>query len=207
MAYTKAQMAAQIIERVEGRTSLDNTVIYFYVAKYIAAAINEVLTGQYWIGKKSDYPGMSGSFNATFSKVVVENDADRELRYINLPAQMINLPNDNGISYIGPQSGEMNAFIPIPQKTIMMAGETLKHSVRTFYLLEGTRAYFYNLAVGAKYVLVKMVATIDELDDAKPLPIPAGMETTVMDRCAQWFLGEREVPEDLVNDNVDNSNR
>lgn len=204
MAYTKAELVAQVLNSVNGGSSTqDSKVKREDIAHLIPAAINFVLTEQYWLNARDGDRSFAGDFIATYPNVEIKYDDDRDLRYITLPERTVALPKDMGISAISPMRGDMSFA-----RTTAAGGAHnsyySKHVPGTaFWWREGQKVFFRNIPDIMTKVLVRVISSGDQVNDDDPLPIPAGMEMKVVQVLREFFVGQRQLPEDMINNNAD----
>jgi hypothetical protein len=76
-----------------------------------------------------------------------------------------------------------------------------------FYLLEKTgivhRLNLVNFQGPPCSVTVRCILNVSALTDADLLPVPAGVEAMVLDKCVEWFTGQRGMPADDAKDDND----
>lgn len=203
---TKGEAIELVLQKVSGGTVNQDTsrrIRYEDVEAYLTPAINYAITKQYYINKKEEGEStVSNEFVATYF-MDVEFDSNRDAYFSNLPAKLITLPKNRGIRYVGAIKGDnqfIEANLTATKHDSYYTGSTAK---LTLYRLVGSKLYYFNISSTVKEVIIQMIASINDLNDEDELPVPAGYEIEIIDLCAQFFLGQREVPQDVTNNNVD----
>lgn len=186
-----------------GKPSPDSSVKRIDILAYLPAAINYAVAKEFYVGVQSerDYNILPKQFVGTYEDVKVEYSEPRDLKYIIMPATPIALMKDNGIEMIAPMQGNAT-FSPIRGQFELAGYEQYTGGI-TRWWLEGNKVYFSNISPVVKGVLVRMIASVDDLKGDQQAPIPAGMEAQVIDIAVNYFKGERLSPQDNNVNNVD----
>lgn len=192
-----------ILKENGGVLTQDSKIKREDVTAILPAAINWAITGQFWANKQatgdSEYPS---DFIATYPNVEVKTDTDRDLKYIDLPAGTITLPDDRGLQSVSPMKGT-DQFIPI--KLTDSHNISYYHNTFAGYTLfwrERQRVLFQNIATDK--VLVRLIQSIGDIGDDEELPIPAGTEIDVLKFLDEWFSGQKAMTADYKPDNNNN---
>ena len=129
---------------------------------------------------------------STFKNVVVLTDADRNLKYSNLPAKILST-NGKGLWQISPMQNEAESFIQtsVGDDFVYSKLEAKTLLGQTQYWREGQRVYYHNNTYDN--VLVKMLAQLIDIPDNYPIPVPD--EEYLMDKVLQWFGIQNVKPE------------
>lgn len=201
MIYTKAEIVALIRERAYRDANQDNAKVKPYTAAYLAAAVNYALTKQYYTdyrdGGEKDLPGL---FNAVYVDIDVEWDPIRKLHYFLYPSRLVAMGRDRGVPFIGPTADETKNYPIVAQSQASAAGRYMPYSNRSFAQLENDRVILKNHNAIVDKVTMKVIGNVMDLDDDDPVPIPAGLEVEVIQICADFLLGRRQLPQDTIND-------
>jgi len=204
--YTKEELTYQILTQVNGgRNTQDAKIRPEDIAKYLPSAINYAILKQYYINKREGERTVPGDFIATYEDVEVKYSASRDLRYIDLPARVVPLPRDLGINTVSPMQGDAQ-FSRTDTTQLRHLSFISKHvPAQTFWFIEGQKIYFKNIPQIVDKVLLRMIASVDNLGPDDMVPLPAGLEVEVIEICRQFFTGQRSLPADMLNDNNDNN--
>lgn len=73
----------------------------------------------------------------------------------------------------------------------------------TFAYPENNRIYFINLSPLVGKVKVIMVPDPSSLESDESVSLPPGLEVKVVEMATAFFRGTRDIPKDLLNDNID----
>jgi len=205
MGYTKRELADQILLKVNGgKPSQDTRVRREDIYKYVPAAVNYAMTKQYYINSQDGYKQLPDDFIATYESVPVQFNAARELYYVQLPARIISLPRNIGLDTISPMKGFTN-FVETSFSSRQLDSYSLKHMAdQVLYWIEFDKVYFEQLSDLVTELLVRMIASVDDLSPDDQLPIPPGMEVEVLKIVEEFFLEQRKIPADTLDNNNNN---
>lgn len=186
-----------------GKPSVDSKVKRIDIRAYLPAAINLVIKEDFMVELQLDRTAsnLPTQFFATYEDVPVKYNASRDVKYVDLPVTPIMLKKDMGISMVSAMQGDVS-FAPLQRQDQLSGYGKYVNSVTMFWI-EGKKILFKNLSPFVKEVLVKCIASADELNDEDEAPIPSGYEAKVIDTCVKYFMGMRLTPADDLQDNVD----
>jgi hypothetical protein len=205
---TVGVMVETIYQRVQGmKPSIDSSVKRVDIRAYLPAAINYAMNQQYYLNIQTDKDtgALPKLFVATYEDVEVKKSESRDLRYFDLPASPIALPNDNGIESVSAMQGAVSFY---PMKTQhQLSGYERFVGGNVGYWIEGRKVFLSGASPVLGRVLVRMTASVEDLDSDDRVPVPAGMEVSIIDICVQHFTGARSMPQDNKQNNVDDLNR
>jgi len=175
-----------------------------YAEAYLTAAVNYVLTKQYYLDLKEEGDkDMNGLFLAVHEQVDVQWNSTRKKHYIDLPAKVLALPKDRGLPYIGPTGNETIQYPIVGQSGVSMSGKYFEYSTSSFVQIEGSKAILHNHNDIVKQVMVKMIQDASALSDDDELPLPAGAEIEVINLVGDFLIGRRQLPQDNLNNEVE----
>jgi hypothetical protein len=194
-----------IIAITGGKPTSASSVWYADLEAYLPYAINFAILGQYYAniknedGSSRDVPG---SFISTIDNLTIDYDAVRKCGKITLPYQPIPLPRNQGIRFVGYNSGE--PFVGGAENTKVLSKYTRKHASNMPRIeFEGLLIYVYGSLQRGQKAMVKMISPVGELAGVDYLPIPGGMESQVMDILVQFGKGERFLPKNDIQNGTD----
>lgn len=156
-----------------------------------------------WEGNST---GIDGDFLGTFYLGVLY-DEERCLYYIKPSVRVVPLPFNRGIDTIAPINGECEFHKLKGQFEDKGLEGVLRNQTRYWFERIGTdqRIFFKNIPTSIKKVILKAVVSADDLDEDDEIPVPNGTEFEILQLLQQWFSGEKQIPEDLLNNNSDGS--
>ena len=199
-----------IYQRISGgRLSPDVDVKRVDIKSYLPSAINTAIREQYFnnISIRSLEKSLSllpDQFIKVFEDVEVKKNERRDLKYVDFPSKPIAILDSYGLKSIMPMKGDID-FAYLKNKTQVNGYEEYFDN-KVFFWVEGSRAYFKNISPMVNTVLVSMIASIDALTDDDEAPIPIGLEEKVINNTCDWFIGQRSMPQDKIeNYNRDDS--
>ena len=196
----KGEVVALAREKAYRYANQENAKAKPYAEAYLTAAVNYVLTKQYYLeyGQGED-KDMNGLFLAVYESVPILWNDKRKVHYFDMPAKVLALAKDRGIPYIGPQGNEEIQYPIIGQSTSSMAGKYMQYSTSSFVQIEGQKAILKNHNDIVKEVMVKMIQDASMLSEEDELPLPAGSEIEVINLVGDFLLGRRQLPQDNLN--------
>lgn len=202
---TKGELKGLIYLKINGGyPNTDNSVWLSDVDSLLPAAVNYVMTGQYYADRNAEEGDKSvqQNFLQSYTSQAVAFDTTRQRFYTILPAKIISLPKSRALVYVGNNIGK--GFIPLMQGDEQMEEfyTCFKKNV-TSYQLEGDRVYYWDLPVLTTTVTIKMLVNIGDVTDATDIKLPSGGELQVVQLMFDWFSGQREMPKDYVNNSKD----
>lgn len=133
----------------------------------------------------------------------VQYDSDADLKYSDTQGKVNAIAGNMGLLGVGlTQDDECDLIITKPaQQSIyakLEAGQA--HGVKVWQ--EGGRLYYKNLPFSVKQVVVRAIPNFSALDTDTPIPMPADLQDTVIDKIIQLLLTNPD-SEDKRNDGTD----
>lgn len=208
MALTKNKIS-EIIQDLKSANQTNSTMKYDKRVIWEVAdmALSYLMSKLFWTIRKEGSYSFNNEFITTY-KAKVKHDTVRELRYINLPARLISLPDDRGLIQVSPMmnDGEQWVRVNVASNAVYSGLEAGKLSGKTGYRIEGQKIYFQNLKpqYNGSDVLVKMIASTENLGEDAPLPIPSDFEAEFLQMVIQFFNESKMTPQDKTVDNIAN---
>lgn len=155
----------------------------------IADAVNAIIETNLRENMKENGRYVDPLFIATYEDVAIEYNEARDKYYLTLPATPAVLPHGLGVYEICPMQGEDAAFIPVkPGHSALYKGSPAAFMEGNIVVqLEGQRAYlianFDKYKNHMKTVLVRLVQSLNSIDEEEEVPIPPGNISQVIDYC------------------------
>lgn len=213
MPYTKAELVEQVYIKVSGgKLSPDVKVQRVDIPLYLNAAINYVLTTEIRQRRlESRQQGdvfQADRVDAEFLNTYIVNtnyDSLRGFYYADLPARLQSLPSGDGLQTVG----LLNSQTPFPRQKNQFADAyiqgVLAGVTRYWYEKIGSieRLYFKNISPTVSQVLIIMVAALTSMADNDLVGVPDNLLPQVIDLAVEFFLGTRQLPADMLNNNAD----
>lgn len=206
MSNTKKQLIELGIESLCGGNPTPALLSKYHpavVSKFLGMAYADLLQNLFDNGKK-DYM-VFDTYTKPFP-AIVEYDAERDERFIRLPAPMIPLtPKQAGIRSLSMYKGQKIgfAFIQSTALPIWEESEAMAIDGTVACYLEGEKIFFRNPnapEVGAK-LMVKMVCDFESFEDTDIISVPGGKNEVLFDSMYQ-FMNRRGNKKQDTNDNV-----
>jgi hypothetical protein len=216
MPYTKAELVEQVYLRVSGgKLSTDIKVQRVDIPLYLNAAINYAQTTEIrqrrlenkQLGDILTPNGVDSEFLNTYV-VDISYDTVRGFQSVILPARLQSLPSGDGLQMVGLLHAETPFVRMKHQYEDRHIGAVLSQSTRYWYERIGDteKLFFKNISPTVTKVLIHMVAALSSLNDNDLIGIPDSIIPQVIDLTVQFFLGTRQIPADMLNNNADDSN-
>ncbi len=170
----------------------------------LPAAVNYAIIQQYRLTQKEE--GVSeipDSFLATYIETVAY-DSTRRLNYVTLSKPILGMAKNRGIRSVSSISGE--TFV----ETTLTAQRhdnyySTSSSQNILYYIEGNKIFIKNLPAVVEEVMVRAVASANELGLNDELPVPAEYMYEVIRILTDHFIGTRQIPADMTNNNNPNN--
>lgn len=200
---TGGQLNSDINIKREDISVMLAAAVNFVVLKETRIRRQESMSGRMW---DSTATGVDADFLATFYLPVLY-DVERDLNYIAPAVKVVPLPFNRGLDTIAPMQGEREFKRLKGQYEDVGIENILRNVTRFWFETVGSeqRVFFKNIPSVINKVVLKAVVSANDLKDEDELPVPSGTEMEVLQLLQQWFANEKNVPEDLRNNNSDGS--
>lgn len=201
---TRGEIIEICLLRINGGTLNSEASVHREdIRAYLPSAVNYALTASYNIGIRAEgIRDISGLFWGSFYDLAITRTEPRKPR-ITLPKGTIALPRNQGIRRIVDDCDQV--YTPL-QDGDLHSIEYMQNvlSGSNFFRLFPTYIELYTLnPLVTKINELNMITRTEDLLDTDILPIPAGMEDTVIDLCYDKFSPQRRNPADKLNNTVD----
>lgn len=196
---SKDQLIYEVLLRVTGGVlTSDATTRYGEAEVYLAAAVNFVMTGNYYIESKAE----GGSTINPLMWVPTENipvsyDATRRQRYSDFPKIILKLPKGRALE-INTMCGKR--CIPLDQGDDAMAEYYDKFKDIINYQIEKQRVWWWNINPLITAVRSKQLVEVNELEGTDEIMLPSDGYVKVMDMMYAWLMQEQANPKDFIED-------
>lgn len=211
---TKGEMVELVYLFVSGgQLNADINIERVDISYMLAPAVNYVILKETrirrqesmssWAGNST---GIDGDFLGTFYLDVLY-DEERCLYYIKPNVRVVPLPFNRGIDTVAAMNGDVEFHKLKGQFEDKGLEIVLGNVVRYWFerIGEEQRIFFKNFPSSINKVMLKAVVSANDLDDNDELPLPSGTELEVLELLKAWFSGQKQIPEDLRNNNSDGS--
>lgn len=172
---------------------------------YAPTAINYALSaGRNTVIAQEGNRDLPSLFYGTFKDLVIDRSTNPA--NITLPKGYVGLYGNEGVRSVFDDCG--NYYAPLmdaDRRLIKSYGKKLLGQ-GFYYPLGEYGIEVYPTSPIVEKLNGEYIVRFADLDDEDELPLPAGMEHLAIDMCADWFLKQRQVPADLINDKADNAN-
>lgn len=200
---TQGELIEVVVQKTQGgivNSDTSRAVRKEDVRVLIPAAINYTIIGQYRLTQKEE--GVSeipDSFLATYIETVAY-DSTRKLGVITLSKPILGMAKNRGIRSVSSLSGEtfVETTLTAKRHDGYYRGSTAQN---INYYIEGNKIFLINLPLMVTEVMVRAVQSADKLGMNDELPLPAGYEYNVIEILVNHFIGTRQIPADMTNNN------
>lgn len=147
------------------------------------------------------------AFLSVYKNVPILTDEDLDLKYSELPASFIDLPDGLGLYHVGPMKGHNRKFKKVPASFLSMYDglEASNLHGNVGFWVEGDKIYYtskFDLEPQCEEVLIKLVGSISDTDDDDEIEMPRDIEMKVISLIVEFYNGLGQKPKDRVNDNL-----
>ena len=143
-----------------------------------------------------------GSLLTTFP-VVPQEDTARGLKYVALPSSLMILPGMRGIdSLFGQGMDSMFVLVGGPEDVIGLTAPGAGYA-----WLEGEKLYLKGCDCADCALFLRMMSDGGGIGLDDTVKLPAGREDLVIDKMMEFYMKTRFVPQNIVNENVDDSQK
>ena len=211
---TKGEMVELVYLYVSGgQLNADINIKREDISAMLAIAVNFIILKETRLRKREGMSELEGTESGVDSDFLgtfyldVQYDEQRGLYYIEPTVRVTPLPFNRGIDMVAPLQGHVNYVRMKGQFEDVGIGHVLRNQTRYWFERVGTaqRIYLKNIPESVNTLMMKAVVSADDLGDDDEIPVPSGTEMEVLQVLQQWFSGEKQIPEDLRNDNSDGS--
>lgn len=134
-------------------------------------------------------------------QVSTQKDSARGFSYFVLPNQLMILPGGRGLDSLF--SGPESTFIKVNGQDEVI-GLTAPGSGYYWYEKYPNEGRVYIKGSGcADPLFVRMMISGSDMGMDDEIAIPVGRDQMMIDKMAEWFLGERMTPENVIKNNTD----
>lgn len=180
------------------------------IENYLPAAINYVFVMEHRqdLAETVQMARMMGSWPDTAKTtqdflvtavVTPELDSSRNLYWVKTPVPIMSLPKGRGLDRMWSKGGESLLVKCVSQSEVI----GMDHGI--FYWPEkiGTESKIFikGLDPSVCELFVAYVPSVADLKATDEIFVPNGSEIKIFRLLKEWFLGQRQVPEDTANDN------
>lgn len=184
-----------------GRPGTDASVLREDIKALMPAAINYVMTGDYWARLKND--GDREMPNAVITELEFSGYSRDSIGrdFLRLEQPLINIAGNGGIRYVQDTVG--NSYAPRALGTSKAAYWDVAMQFNREYQFKNKKIYLMNRPELSEYFFVGVIMDVSSFGDDDELPIPAGSEPEVVDMLINFYTNQRMQPKDYVINGVD----
>lgn len=198
---SKIKVIAEQVMRILGKrtddSDLDKREVILSVKQSASAIIRKRALEERYSG--GDVVSSPDNNIQTYKNLDVLLDEDCKDYYVQLPSEVINLPNGSGIKVVAPMSCPSDSYSPTPTGSMsMMSDLGLDCILGITYYLDGDKIRFGNMddSNNPSKVLVKLIGGLTEESN-----IPLDMEDEIIRMTLSLYQAYQ--PQDETNDQTD----
>lgn len=207
---TKRQFAELVIRNLSGgaisnRNKFDEREVF----KYADMAISAMIAEEHKIKRSQASAYINGNYVTAF-EVKVKYDLSRKECYMDLPAEMISLANDNGLRMVSPIHDQESPYMIIANG-MQSVFSKLEAGLNDPYIfdvyVQGGQIRIPRMSnfQKPKKLLVKMICSTSGLKPNDPLPIPANSEWELVTEVVKLYRNQGITPNKQSNDGNPNT--
>ena len=213
MAITKNELSDIIRDKMlGGDDALSGKLHPTIIWKTAETVIGKLIESAMFKDKDSNGYEINGEFitqypsNKNPDPILVKTDSFTDEKYSDLPAPLISLKNDRGLVRVSEIGSVDNAFAIVGNSSHDVFSILDVHYInsKTEVYVQGNRIVYRNLRTGITQVLIKMLSGISSLDPNDPIPIPASLESDLVEMVSAMLQEEKLTTQDKSNDNNPN---
>jgi hypothetical protein len=200
---TKAELVEIVLQKAQGgivNADTSRAIRKEDVAILLPAAINFAIIQQYRLTQREE--GVSeipDSFLATYIEDI-KFDNVRNLSYVELSKPILGMAKNRGIRSVSSLSGETFVETSLTsQRHDRYYRGSMAQNVS--YYIEGNKIFVINLPAVVEQIMVRGVQSADQLKDNEQVPVPAEYMYEVIQILTNHFIGTRQIPADMTNNN------
>lgn len=201
--YKLAEQAQRIL--LSGHVTDDREISLQELLLHVAQTFAYAVRTRFFESKAIGEEHVNGVYVYAFEDVAVKKDSKKNLYYSLIPASYIDLPRDLGVFQVSLMEDQENVFVPVPNGFLGlyrgMAAANLQG--RSGYWVESGRIYFVNVQDPTCKVLMKLVASIADVDEDTEIDIPDDIQNMIVRSTVELYIMERQAMKDLTSDNIE----
>tara|TARA_R100001594_G_scaffold8109_5_gene21305 strand:- start:20065 stop:20718 length:654 start_codon:yes stop_codon:yes gene_type:complete len=217
MAITKKKLAEQALRIIQGGSVRDDSEIDIReIMMNIEQERDRLIKAELFQSISMGEYNINGAFISTYVSSI-SDDIEKDMKYSNIPVTPMSLPNDLGMFQVSFEKDQFNTFVRIPNGATGLYNNLNSSRLlgRIGYFVEsslnstcesssGTRVYYTNMPKDCtKSVLLKVVATSENIGEDDPFPIAPEMESQIIRSVVELYSVMRQALADESNDNVE----
>lgn len=199
----------QLIEMVQNRlvhynVGVDTTEVITpqMIGAYLEIAYSTVLNTIIKQNKSRNGFSELNSYGQTYRDLDVQEDQNRNQKYVQLPVEPIDLMDQMAIRLVAPNGSQKSFFVarrPGAHNAMMQFLDVDKREDGVYYL-EKDRIYFEKIDSDLEKMQVVMIPSLRGRGIDDEIKLPETGETNVLDMCYQMLVSKYNLPADNVND-------
>jgi hypothetical protein len=202
---TKKQLAEQVWRVLEGGTPTpDSEFDIREIMLYIDQLRDKMATISVFQNIKSGEYDISHEFLKEYPGVAVNTDTARDLRYVTLPVDILDLPYELGLYTVHPPKNPESAFVrvPIGAHGLYSGMRSFDVDAITYMWISESRVYFKSIDTTVKEVHMILCPSSKVLGESDTFLVPANFEDDILKAAVEFFSNHKQIPHDEVSDGV-----
>lgn len=184
-----------------GRANTDMSITKSQIAALLPAAINYVMTSDYWANMNAEGDKeIPGAFITELNAKLIGVD-DRGREYISLPEAIAHFNGNAAVRTVEDCLG--NRYSPRTQAITRTDYWDAALPSLFEFTLRGKKLILHNKPALVDQMFVGVMLDSSQISDEDELPIPAGREPEVIDMLNRFFMEESMIAKDFIINGVD----
>lgn len=191
-----------------GLVDTDKKVYRADVESYLPAALKALILKKYYADKNENRAdgilerSLPIDFITTVPDVEVLKDEIQDRPYIELPFDRISFGTHDGVELVGAKGGCIFTKIRREEcRNLEFDQQYMPDEI--FYWVEDNRVYLTNIPKSVEKILVRMIKCPSNVEYDEELQVPAGYEAELLEMLFNYFVVQRQLPKDYINDTID----
>jgi hypothetical protein len=201
---TKRDYAFQLMDLLYPTPTSDAKLEMDIAMLAISQAADQVRIEEIYRLKSLGSNIIPSNYLSTFDKnIFPKYDEGRCEWYIDLPAKVLALPNNQGLQQVAFKKHREQVIRVVSPMYLSAFKNSLTKDLDGDYAcyIDGWRIYFINDLDEETELLVRMLASANDIGEFDYFPIDGGIESRMLEKAASLYGVQKKIPQDLTNNN------
>lgn len=193
----KYGIAEQAIKILYPQTFKDAKTTIPQIAAYVGQARDRIIRRTVWDMFSAGENVVPYQYITPYEDVEVKYDTKRKKFYANLPAKIVDLPNNMGINHVGCMDEPETGFIP---SDFGFASVSIYGGIglRSYYP-ERDRIYLSGVDSQDERLFMRLVTSGQDIGMLDDFSFPTDQEADLVQETLNLFLMQKQIPVDTLN--------
>lgn len=201
---TKRDYAFQLMDLLYPTPTSDSKLEMDIAMLAISQAADQVRIEEIYRLKSLGSNIIPSNYLSTFDNgILPKYDENRCEWYIDLPAKPLALPNNQGLQQVSFKKHREEVIRVVSPMYLSAFRNSMTKDLQGDYgcYMDGFRLYFINDLSEDTELIIRMVATANDIGEFDYFPIDGAIESRVLERAASLYGVQKKIPQDLTNNN------